>query len=134
MKFAKKKEYTWIHFQDIHTFTYQKRLLHTLLCLFLKSSKVLGKQHPFNRLFWLVSSCKLLRDIALTMASRRNICKLSTTCHTSLFEHHKVITIILQVIEKCFKKGCIDCRTYLRWWFDLLRDKLNALHSASHVT
>ena len=29
----------WIHFQNIHTFTYQKSLLHTLFCLFLKSSK-----------------------------------------------------------------------------------------------
>ena len=27
----------WIHFQNIHTFTYQKTLLHTLCCLFLKS-------------------------------------------------------------------------------------------------
>ena len=27
----------WIHFQNIHTFTYQKRLIHTLFCLFLKS-------------------------------------------------------------------------------------------------
>ena len=29
----------WIHFQNIHTFTHQKTLLHTLFCLFLKSSK-----------------------------------------------------------------------------------------------
>ena len=29
----------WIHFQNIHTFTYQKTLLHTLFYLFLKSSK-----------------------------------------------------------------------------------------------
>ena len=28
-----------IHFQNIHTFIYQKSLLHTLFCLFLKSSK-----------------------------------------------------------------------------------------------
>ena len=28
-----------MHFQNIHTFTYQKTLLHTLFCLFLKSSK-----------------------------------------------------------------------------------------------
>ena len=28
----------WIHFRNIHTFTYQKTLLHTLFCLFLKSS------------------------------------------------------------------------------------------------
>ena len=30
----------WINFQNMHYFTYQKTLLHTLLCLFLKSSKV----------------------------------------------------------------------------------------------
>ena len=29
----------WIHFQNIQNFTYQKRLLPTLFCLFLKSSK-----------------------------------------------------------------------------------------------
>ena len=29
----------WIHFQNIHTFTYQKALLHTFFCLFLKLSK-----------------------------------------------------------------------------------------------
>ena len=29
----------WIHFQNIHTFMYQKTLLYTLFCLFLKSSK-----------------------------------------------------------------------------------------------
>ena len=29
----------WIHFQNIHTFTYQKTLLHTLFCLSLKSWK-----------------------------------------------------------------------------------------------
>ena len=28
-----------IHFQNMHTFTYQKKLLHTIFCLFLKSSK-----------------------------------------------------------------------------------------------
>ena len=29
----------WIHFQNIHAFTYQKTLLSTLFCLFLESSK-----------------------------------------------------------------------------------------------
>ena len=29
----------WIHFQNTHTFTYQKTLLHTHFCLFLKSLK-----------------------------------------------------------------------------------------------
>ena len=29
----------WIHFQNTDTFTYQKTLLHTLFCFFLKSSK-----------------------------------------------------------------------------------------------
>ena len=32
----------WIHFQNIHTFTYQKASLHALFCLFLKSSKALS--------------------------------------------------------------------------------------------
>ena len=30
----------WIHFENIHTFTYKKTLLHTLFCLVLNSSKV----------------------------------------------------------------------------------------------
>ena len=30
----------WIYFQNIHTFTNQKTLLHTLFCLFLKSSRL----------------------------------------------------------------------------------------------
>ena len=29
----------WIHFQNMHTFTYEKTLFHTLFCLFLKSSE-----------------------------------------------------------------------------------------------
>ena len=33
------KVYSIVHFQNIHTFTYQKTLLHTLFCLFLKPSK-----------------------------------------------------------------------------------------------
>ena len=32
----------WIHSQNINTFTYQKTLLYTLFCLFLKSSKALS--------------------------------------------------------------------------------------------
>ena len=32
----------WIHFPNIHTFTYQVILLHTFFCLFLKSLKVLS--------------------------------------------------------------------------------------------
>ena len=40
----------WIHFQNIHTFTYQKTLLHTLFCFFLKSSNAftvpLSSFHP----------------------------------------------------------------------------------------
>ena len=31
----------WIHFQNFYTFTHQKTLLHTLFCLFLKSSKAI---------------------------------------------------------------------------------------------
>ena len=29
----------WIHFQNINTFAYEKKILHTPFCLFLKSSK-----------------------------------------------------------------------------------------------
>ena len=44
----------WIHFQNIHIFTYQKKLLHTLFSLFLKSSKA------FNvSLIWRMNSDKI---------------------------------------------------------------------------
>ena len=41
----------WIHFQNIHTFTYQKTLLHTLFYLFLKSSKALSVSLRIKNLF-----------------------------------------------------------------------------------
>ena len=41
----------WIHFQNIHTFTYQKTLLHTLFCLFLKLSKAFGVSLIFSTKF-----------------------------------------------------------------------------------
>ena len=44
----------WIHFQNIYSFTYQKSLLHTLSCLFLKSLKAFSVSlsrflHPNQR-------------------------------------------------------------------------------------
>ena len=41
----------WTHFQDIHTFTCQKPLLHTLFCLFLKSSKAFSVSLTENFMF-----------------------------------------------------------------------------------
>ena len=44
----------WIHFQNIHIFTHQKKLLHSLFFLFLKSSKA------FNvSLIWRMNSDKI---------------------------------------------------------------------------
>ena len=37
----------WINFQNIYTFTYQKSLLHTLFCFFLKSSKAFSVSLKF---------------------------------------------------------------------------------------
>ena len=37
----------WIYFQNLHTFTHQKTLLHTLFCLFLNSSKVFSVSLTF---------------------------------------------------------------------------------------
>ena len=39
----------WIHFQNIHTFTYQKTLLHTLFCLFFKIVENLQCNFKFVR-------------------------------------------------------------------------------------
>ena len=46
----------WIQFQNIHTFIYQKPLLHTLFCLFLKSSKS----------FSVFISCSATREVSRT--------------------------------------------------------------------
>ena len=43
----------WIRFQNIHTFTYQKILLHTLFCLFLKSSKAFSLSLILGRNYYL---------------------------------------------------------------------------------
>ena len=38
----------WIHFQNIHTFPYQKTLLHTLFCLFLRLLKAFSVSLNIN--------------------------------------------------------------------------------------
>ena len=45
----------WIYFQNIHTFTYQKILFHTIFCLFLKSPKAFSVSLILfsNSLWWL---------------------------------------------------------------------------------
>ena len=51
----------WIYFQNIHTFTYQKTLLHTLFSLFLKSSKTysvsLKNSKPQSKFFLTLFLC-----------------------------------------------------------------------------
>ena len=49
----------WIQFQNIRTFTYQKTLLHTLFCLFLKLSKAFSVS--LNQLFYLSSANENLK-------------------------------------------------------------------------
>ena len=39
----------WVNFQNICTFTFQKTLLHTLFCLFLKSSKAFSVSINFTK-------------------------------------------------------------------------------------
>ena len=41
----------WIHFYNIHTFTYQKNL-HTLFCLFLKSPKAFSVRLRFGTIYF----------------------------------------------------------------------------------
>ena len=59
----------WIHFQNIHTFTYQKLVLHTLFGLFLKSSKAF---HLSLRIYQVACKgtrfLKLIRTVFLTIA------------------------------------------------------------------
>ena len=58
----------WIHFQNIHTFTYQITLLHTIFCLFLKSLKAfivslsfLGTMESMKTAKLLLKKCKVIR-------------------------------------------------------------------------
>ena len=43
-----------VHFQNIHTFTYQKTLLHTLFCLFLKSLKAFNVSLAIHRIQYII--------------------------------------------------------------------------------
>ena len=51
----------WIHFHNIHTFTYQKTLLHTLFYLFLKSSKAFSVSLNLRPQKWFKSRPNLIR-------------------------------------------------------------------------
>ena len=70
-----------IHFQNIHTFTYQKTLLHALFCMFLKSSKAfsvsLSVMYSLNtdapqcgHYFGFISACSRFSNVSDEIHSR----------------------------------------------------------------
>ena len=66
----------WMHFQNIHSFTYQETLIHALFCLFLKSSKIfsvsLNKKQPYKiakLLTWTLKFIAFCSSIASTILS-----------------------------------------------------------------
>ena len=65
----------WIHFKNIHTFTYQKILLHIIFCLFLKSSKAFSVSLSF--LSKLLYSTSNVKDKMKTMWAPDNVKKIS---------------------------------------------------------
>ena len=64
----------WIHFQNKHTFTYQKALLHTRFCLFLKSSKVFSVSLKHRVSLWLYLIQYLLKSENLGHSSISFVC------------------------------------------------------------
>ena len=65
----------WIYFQNLHTFTYQKILLHTLFCLFLNSSKVFSVSLTF------ASQCNLLPFLRKILTFKTQV--FNSTCFKS---------------------------------------------------
>ena len=64
----------WRHFQNKHTFTYQKALLHTRFCLFLKSSKVFSVSLKHRVSLWLYLIQYLLKSKNLGHSSISSVC------------------------------------------------------------
>ena len=77
----------WIHFQNVHTFTYQKTLLHTLFCLFLKWKKKLAGQltEQSQNTFLL-----LLIEAKIGGSWRKSVKKISIDGRASFIEEHMI--------------------------------------------
>ena len=107
----------WIHFQNIHTFTYQKTLLHTLFCMFLKSSKAfsisLRQSQKYDKCCGCVSkTVKCLGDILFNI----DIMDLYLLpCFCILFKRK----FSLKVWERYFPT---DVSIFSEWLFKLLNN------------
>ena len=74
----------WIHFQNIHTFTYQKALLYTLFCRFLKSSKAFSVSLRARSLAILILRNSLRKKIEFLEPVIRNYFDISLVSETKL--------------------------------------------------
>ena len=91
----------WIKFQNIHSFTYQETLIHTLFCLFLKSSKIfsvsLNKKQSYKiakRLTWtlkFIASCSSIAS-AILSAFGRKIAVFKNSRYKKSVTHYLVVT------------------------------------------
>ena len=64
----------WIQFQNKRTFTYQKALLHTRFCLFLKSSKAFSLSLKHRVSLWIYLIQYLLKSENLGHSSISSVC------------------------------------------------------------
>ena len=71
----------WIHFQNKHVFTYQKTLLHSLFCLFLKLLKAFGVSLKSVLLLLLVNFVSGLRVKLMNISLIVNIWSSFTHLH-----------------------------------------------------
>ena len=95
----------WIHFQNIHTFTYQKSLLHTIFCLFLKSSKAFSLK-SYSPLYVTLAYSQPFHILSPGIFRTGGIFKTlwnfdeaySELCHSqnSLFKRYSAILILIQ--------------------------------------
>ena len=83
-----------MHFQNIHSYSYQKALLHTLFCLLLKSSKAFSVSLNYGNLSWESAHKTNLKKIASRQKQIIRIIESDTVTRTTeKMEKLKVLNI-----------------------------------------
>ena len=92
----------WIQFQNMHSFTYQETLIHTLFCLFLKSSKIfsvsLNKKQSYKiakLLTWtlkFIASCSSIASTILSAFGRKIADVFKNRRYKKSVTHYLVVT------------------------------------------
>ena len=89
----------WVHFQNTHTFTYQKTLLHILFCLFLKSSKAfsVSLMEFFSWEFYEICGTAILEsncEWQLVYRNSHRKCSMKKRCSSKISQNSKQNTRI----------------------------------------